>query len=66
MMKFSEQLGEIPDSFFVMATRVSFGNFYFESSKIDNITFPNIRFTPDTADSTNVQCLTGVNFTNIL
>ncbi len=49
-----------------MATRVSFGNFYFESSKIDNITFPNITFTPDNADSTNVQCLTaGVNFINV-
>jgi len=43
-----------------MATRVSFGNFYFESSKIDNITFPNITFTPDSSDSTNVQCLTAV------
>ena len=51
--------GNVQNLFFVMANRVSFGNFKFYSTVINETNFPSINYRPDFKDLTNFNCLTG-------
>ncbi len=55
---FLGQFGKVRDSFYVMASRISFGQFKFNDQIIDNKTFPSIRFTSDLWNLNNHGCLT--------
>ena len=48
---------DFQNDFYLMAMRVSFGQFTFESTFIDNTTFPSLNFQPDSQDITNYQCI---------
>ena len=54
----SEEFGNIQDHFFVMASRIPFGLFKFESRVINKTNFASINYQPDYNDLTNQQCLT--------
>jgi hypothetical protein len=54
----TENIGNLMDGFFVMASRSAFGQFKFESQIINRSNFENLIFTPDFHDLTNFGCLT--------
>ena len=57
-MYFSGLIANDKNPFYVLATRGPYGSFYFQSSIIDNSSFPDINFIPDVNDLTNFQCIT--------
>jgi hypothetical protein len=52
--------GNLQKRFFIMASRVSFGEFKFGSIIIDETNFPSIYYKPDIRDLSNHNCLTAM------